>query len=128
EQLFFGAHIYNLNRAKLADYQNERIPTIMKAGLSYRPLKRLLVNIEVEKDLVFPVLYKAGIEYGLFDFLYLRTGINVDPLAGYFGAGINHKNFYFDYAFSRHQILGFTHHFSLSYRFKKSNKTHLPIQ
>jgi hypothetical protein len=122
KHIFFGAHIYNLNRAKLADNQDERIPTIMKAGLSYRPNSKLIVNIEVEKDLIFPTLYKAGLEYGLLNFLKLRTGINMEPIAGYFGIGFNHKGFFFDYALSRHIILGFTHHFSLSYSIKKESK------
>lgn len=123
EKIYFGAHIYNLNRAKLADFQNERVPTIMKAGLSYRPMQKLMVNIEVEKDLIFPAIYKAGVEYGLFEFLRLRTGINAEPVAGFFGVGMNYKGFYLDYALSRNAILGFTHHFSLSYRLvKKDNK------
>ncbi|MFK7954400.1 MAG: hypothetical protein AB8B73_16225, partial [Ekhidna sp.] len=37
EQFAFGAHIFNLNQAKLSKETNERVPTIMKGGFSYRP-------------------------------------------------------------------------------------------
>jgi hypothetical protein len=36
-RLTFGVYLYNLNQAKLAEYQNERVPTVLKAGLAYRP-------------------------------------------------------------------------------------------
>jgi hypothetical protein len=36
KQLFIGAHIFNPNRAKIADYNNERASTIMKLGLRYQ--------------------------------------------------------------------------------------------
>src|SRR6476661_7605251 len=36
-RLTFGAALYNLNQARLASYQDERVPTVLKAGLAFRP-------------------------------------------------------------------------------------------
>lgn len=63
--LYFGAYAYNLNQAKLASYEDERLPTIMKAGLSYHPSPRLLLAVETEKSIDFDADFKAGVEYTL---------------------------------------------------------------
>lgn len=121
-QLSFGAHIYNFNQAKLAEYQDERIPTIMKAGLSYKPFTKLMLNLETEKDIDFPAMVKAGVEYEIIKNLYLRTGITSKPFTGHFGIGFGRKNFQFDYALRTHASLGISHHLSLAYQFKKKEK------
>lgn len=121
-KLFFGAHIYNFNQARLAEYQDERIPTVMKAGLSYRPTKQLMINVEAEKDIDFPASFKAGMEYEIVKSLQLRTGMSTKPFAHYFGMGFSPKNFQFDYALSTHPQLGISHHLSLAYCFAKKEK------
>lgn len=123
-QLVFGAHIYNLNQAKIADYKDERIPTIMKAGLSYKPIKQLLLNIEVEKDIVQKIKYKVGIEYIVLEKIRFRTGINIQPQVIFFGTGYSSKTFIIDYALTWHQQLGLSHSISLVYQFLR--KTKLP--
>lgn len=77
--LKFGAFIYNINQAKIASYRDERIPTIMKAGLSYNPMQKLFLNVEMEKDVELSPRFKAGVEYAIIDKLFLRTGFNVNP-------------------------------------------------
>ncbi|MES2733234.1 MAG: hypothetical protein V4714_15915 [Bacteroidota bacterium] len=121
-ELSFGLHAYNLNQAKLAEYQDERLPTLLKAGLSYKPSKQLMVNAEVEKDIDFPAVFKAGLEYEIVKKVYLRTGISTKPFTNHFGVGILAKNLHFDYALTTHPQLGFSHHFSLAYQFKKKEK------
>jgi hypothetical protein len=118
-QLFFGAHIYNLNQAKIKSYQKEYVPTIMKAGLSYRPHTKLMVNIETEKDMNFHATFKAGLEYKIIENFSLRTGFSTYPFAGSFGLGINKKNFFIDYSCSSHTLLGFINQVSLYFKFNK---------
>src|SRR5688500_9814606 len=72
--LVFGAHVYNLNQAKLAEFEDERVPTVMKAGISYRPGKKVMLNVETEKDLELDADFKAGLEYQMNEKLALRTG------------------------------------------------------
>lgn len=124
KHLVFGAHIYNLNQAKIAEYKDERIPTIMKAGLSYKPIKQLMLNIEVEKDIIQKIRYKLGIEYVVIEKIKFRTGINIQPQVVFFGTGYNSKTFFIDYALTWHQQLGFSHSISLVFQFLK--KTKLP--
>lgn len=118
-QLFFGAHVYNLNQAKLADYQDERIPTVMKAGVSYKAFSKLLLALETEKDVDFPAIVKAGIEYEIIKNLHLRTGISSKPFINYFGVGFSPKRLQFDYAVRSHPVLGLSHHLSLALRLEK---------
>lgn len=118
-QLVFGAHVYNINQARLADYQDERIPTVMKVGISYKAFNKLLLAIETEKDVDFPAVVKAGIEYEIIKNLHLRTGISSKPFVNYFGIGFSPKRLQFDYAVRSHPVLGLSHHLSLALRLEK---------
>lgn len=120
-QLSFGAHIYNFNQAKLAPYQDERIPTVMKAGISYKPFQKLLLAIETEKDVDFKASIKTGLEYEIVKNLHLRTGISTNPSVNYFGIGFKPKRLQFDYALRTHPNLGLSHHVSLAFRFEKKS-------
>lgn len=113
--LFFGAHIYNITRSAISKASLDYLPTLLKAGISYRPSDKLMVNIESEKELLSPARFKAGIAYGFEDEFWVRTGINSQPNNLYFGIGFKPRRFQIDYAMSRNYLLGFTHHFSLNY-------------
>jgi len=121
-QVHFGASISNLNQAKLANYQNENLPTWMRAGVSYRPIKQVMVNIETEKGIGYDPTFRVGVEYRPIEKLAFRTGINRQPYQGYAGVGFNHKQFCLDYAISHHPQLGISNYISLSYRFGKRDK------
>lgn len=118
DNLTIGAHIFNPTRAKIADYDDERIPTIMKFGLHYTFSEKVFVNVETEKDIDFKPVFKAGLEYRAIKELYLRTGISTNPTLNSFGFGINLKQLAFDFAVSIHQVLGLTPQLSLTYNFK----------
>lgn len=119
EKLFMGMHIYNFNQAKLNGFQDERIPTTMRAGFSYRPVDKLMVNIETEKNIDFPATFRVGVSYELFaEKVFVRTGISTQPFVNYYGLSLKHKNFHFDYALSTHNRLGTSHQLSLSYHLK----------
>lgn len=116
ENLWFGAYIINLNQAKLADFEDERSPTIMRAGLSYRPFTALMINAEVEKDIELPASARVGVEYVPVQKFCLRTGVSTKSFMGYFGAGFDSGRLKVDYAASTHQDLGLSHSLSVSYR------------
>lgn len=118
-QFLFGAHIFNLNQATLISETGERLPTVMKSGISYRPTEELMLNAEVEKDLDFDEIFKAGVEYRIVENVFVRTGISTQPFTGAFGAGFHPKMLKFDYAYTNDAQLGNTHEFSLAYTFKK---------
>lgn len=118
DNLSIGAHIFNPTRTKIAIYDDERIPTIMRFGVDYTFSEKVFVSIETEKDIDFKPVFKAGLEYRAIEELYLRTGISTNPTLNTFGFGLNLKQFTFDFAVSIHQVLGFAPQLSLTYIFK----------
>lgn len=121
-QLTFGAHVYNFSRAKLASYQDERVPTLMKAGLQYKPFNKLILAVEAQKDIDFAAQVKVGVEYQIVKYFLLRTGVSSRPYINYFGFGFRPKHFQFDYAFCTHTYMGLSHHLSIGFFFNKSKK------
>ncbi len=119
QNLFLAGHVYNLNQAKLTTERGEDqdIPTVLKAGLSYQPVEALTIGIETEKDVDLPASFKAGVEYQVVKNVFLRTGVQTEPFINHFGLGFSPKRFSFDYALSTMSELGLSHHFSLGYRF-----------
>lgn len=122
DELYIGAHIVNINQVKLAEFEDERVPTLIALGVSYRPSQRVMFNIELEKDIDFDPVFKSGIEYKVVEKLALRTGINTKPSRQYFGLGFSPNNIplILDYTLSNHQLLGLAHQIGLAYRIKKS--------
>jgi opacity protein-like surface antigen len=116
-ELFFGAHVYNVNRAKYGKNSDDRLPTTVKAGLSYRPSSKVMVNLEAEKDILLDPLLKMGLEYNLLERVWARVGMNTNPGKFFFGIGFRPKRFHIDYAMTQHPSLGNTHHFSFNYLF-----------
>jgi len=115
KELTIGVHVYNPTRSKLAEYNNERIPTIMKLGLDYKFSEKVFVAVETEKDIEYDALIKAGIEYHIIDVLYLRGGVSSNPSLTSFGFGLLLKDFKLDIASSYHQTLGLTPSISIVY-------------
>ena len=117
EDLTAGVHIFNPTQARLAEYDDERIPTILKFGLSYTFSKKVQAALETEKDIDQDAVFKGGIEYRPVDAIYIRAGISTNPVMNSFGAGFVVKNLQIDIAASMHQSLGYTPHMSLTYTF-----------
>lgn len=127
--LKFGACVYNINQARLSGYDDERIPTIMKAGAQYNPHKGLYVMGEIEKDVEQRERYKVGLEYAIIESVQLRSGINLNPQVLFFGIGAQNQVLSLDYATSFQMPLGFVHAMSVQYKMpKKKSKTPADLQ
>ena len=74
--------------------------------------------LETEKSLTQKLRIKSGIEYEIQKGLFLRTGIITHPVQNTFGLGFNISRINADVAFSHHETLGFTPHFSMQVRLK----------
>ena len=116
--LVFGASIFNINQAKLSYYPDERLPTVMRAGLSYQPIKQVLVITEAEKYVEYPVNFKVALEYKLIEKLTLRTGVATAMEQFSFGTGFQAKQLQFDYGFGRQSVLGNLHQLAISFKWK----------
>ena len=118
-KLSFGAYISNFTLSKLNNSEKTMLPVIMKAGLSYKPVKKLSLNLDLFKEVDYKPVVKAGIEYIIVEKFYLRTGLNANPFKSFFGAGLHLSRFRIDYAVSSHQFLGTSHQASISYTYQK---------
>lgn len=125
-KLNFGAYAYNINQAKLTAFEDERLATIMKAGLSYKPYQRLLLAVETEKTIDHDATFKAGVEYLLLkEKLALRTGFNTLTSKATFGLGFQARQLQVGYAFGSTTRLGSSHHLSVSYQFAALNQAYI---
>ena len=119
ERLTFGAYLYNLNQAKLADYQDERVPTVLRAGLAYRPSKQVLLLAETEKDIEHDAGLKAGLEYLPLPTVAIRAGYASLSRQTTGGVGVRAGHFQFDYAAGWHSVLGLSQFLSVSLQWER---------
>ena len=114
QRLTFGASLYNLGQTKLVSYQDERVPTVLKAGLAYRPSAGVLLLVETEKDVERDANFKAGLEYRPVPVLVARLGLASLTAQASAGIGVLAGVLQIDYAASFQQALGFSQHLSVS--------------
>jgi hypothetical protein len=119
EHLTFGVYLYNLNQAKLADYQDERVPTVLRAGLAYRAGKQVLVVVESEKDIEHDAGFKAGLEYLPTPAVALRAGYASLSQQTTGGVGVKAGDFQLDYAAGWHSVLGLSQFLSVNWQWDR---------
>jgi hypothetical protein len=120
DNFMLAVHLFNPTRSKLNEYNDERIPTVIRLGLSYEFSSKIMATMEAEKDLLNKPVFKAGLEYKTNDLIHLRVGVGTNPTIASFGFGINLDNLQIDVAASYHQTLGFSPELSLNYNFGKA--------
>lgn len=116
QRLTLGVHLYNLTQARLANYQDERVPTVLRAGLAYRPGQQVLLLAEAEKDVEHDAGLKAGVEYRPAPAVAVRLGYASLSQQATGGVGLRAGDFQFDYAAGWHSALGLSQYFSLSWQ------------
>lgn len=117
--LVLGVHVFNPLHVKVSKFGPDRVPVIIRGGLSYSFTDKALIAVETEKDLNRPARFKAGVEYHVVKPVFLRMGIGTNPFDYSFGLGLEFGNLSADLSANRHQVLGFTPQLSLVYSFKK---------
>jgi hypothetical protein len=115
DRINVGFHIVNPTRSKLLEEQ--RIPTLLNIGVAYQISEMVLVTSGVEKSIDDPFSFKAGVEFMPIKNLAFRTGMASNPSLISFGVGYQVASLQIDMAFTRHEILGYTPHFSIAYLF-----------
>ncbi len=124
DALWIGAHIYNPNRSGFgttgdaAVLVDERVPTVVRAGMTYTFSKKLLMTLEAEKDIDQSERFRVGMEYQPNKVLYLRTGISSKPTGSHFGVGFHLEKIDIDLAVAVRSMLGPTTMLNLNYRFQ----------
>lgn len=116
ENLAIGFHVVNPTRSKIIE--DQRIPTVFNLGLAYQLSDMVLIAPGVESNLGANTSFKLGIEFIPIKGLSFRAGMASEPSLFSLGVGYQISSLQMDIAFTRHEILGYTPHFSVSYRFK----------
>lgn len=114
----FGVHLFNPTRSTIAAPDTDTIPTTFRAGMSVQPMEKLTVFTQGEARIDQPSRFMAGLEYQLIQALDLRGGLVTNPFMTSFGLGYEINRISADIAFTRHEILGFTPHFSFQVKLK----------
>ena len=123
KHLSWGAHVWNFNLAKLNTTHKVELPVVMRTGICYQPTSKLLGNVEVSKHINYQTSLHVGLEYKIIEWLVLRTGVSTKPFIACFGAGIQSKKMKLDYAFTSHNLLGFSHQLSVAIVFHTKEKS-----
>lgn len=116
-----AAMIINPNRAKISDFNDERLPTLIKLGFGYKFSEKVQFLSEVEKDIEFEANAKFGVEYLATEKFFVRIGYGTQPSVSSFGFGLKLKEFTIDASSNFHSTIGFTPQISISFTPRKSN-------
>jgi hypothetical protein len=119
EDLFVAGHVFNPIQVSLADYNEEKIPSIFKLGLAYKYSEKLFTSFEIEKNINHNPVFHAGMEYQIIEQLYIRTGIATNPGRYSLGFGLKLNKFRLDIASTYHQTLGLTPLAAIIYQFSE---------
>jgi len=111
-----GASAANMNSPS-PGRSGEGIARTVTAGLAVGGGSPFTVAFDMAVDPRFPLELRLGGECVLAGCLAVRAGVTSDPSALCAGVGLTVAPFEVDYAFSRHQELGFTHAFGLQIHF-----------
>ena len=126
KQISIGAYIVNLNQPKLSSIDDERAPTRLVAGISFKASEECIIISEVEKELDYDATIKAGIEYAIHKKIFVRTGFNLQPSSAFFGLGFKAKKIKFDYALQYNDALNAAHQASAIYSIEKKKPNNDP--
>ncbi|MGC3948640.1 MAG: hypothetical protein QM762_29760 [Chryseolinea sp.] len=118
-----GAHIANINQPWLSKQFDERLPTILTAGLLFTLEQQVIVTTEVEKRINDVATGRVGLEFIIHKKFTGRLGFQINPQALCGGFGFRMKGFKVDYSIVYVQSLGMRHQVSLCFapRFSSTN-------
>lgn len=121
DNLSFGAHLYNPLNVQLAEYANERVPSIIRLGMQYDVSEQLICIVEAQKDIDHDLDLKFALEYHPTEIFYFRGGASTGPITSSFGFGAQMKSFQFDLSASWHYNLGISPQVGLTYQFNNKD-------
>lgn len=116
EDYSLGFYAENITRTTIASESNQ-LPTVLWIGAYANFLDELSFTAALRKELGFNPSLRLGAEYNLLEFLQIRFGVSNEPSTYSTGFGIQYQFIRFDYAFTSHPDLGFTHQFGVIFHF-----------
>ncbi|MFO8055241.1 MAG: hypothetical protein R6U19_08800 [Bacteroidales bacterium] len=117
QQVWLGFSVFNPWTVGLSEYDADNVPAVMRLGLSYEAGDDFLIVLESEQNLRHKLRFKSGLEYQINEKFLARGGINTNPTAYSFGAGLEFQGIVFDITAVYHLVLGYSPHGSFLYEF-----------
>ncbi|MCC5906259.1 MAG: hypothetical protein JJU13_08640 [Balneolaceae bacterium] len=114
--LWFGARATNINQPVYGD-TDEELPRELAAGISYLLTSDALVTTEFVKDVMFPVSFRAGLQFEIISSLFARAGITTEPETYSFGFGYLAYAWEVNFGLQQHNPLGLSPALDLAIRF-----------
>ena len=118
KSLCLGAYVFNPVGVKIKSLNKDKIPIIMRLGLSYYINEEFLVTSEIEENFEYDFSYRFGLEYELYEKLFIRSGFQLNPELFTFGLGYHYERFIFDICAQMNQILGASLNCSFIFKIK----------
>jgi hypothetical protein len=115
-----GMSVFNLGRARLSTYGDDRLTTVLRLGSAYIISEKLTAAFEVEKNVDYPASFKLGMDYNAANNFFIRAGARINPLLFSFGFGYKVKNWAIDAGTEWHTFLGWLPTLGVSYKFAKN--------
>ncbi|MBQ8223371.1 MAG: transporter [Bacteroidales bacterium] len=118
ESLCLGAYMFNPINVKLRTLNNEKIPIIMRIGLSYFINDDFMLTAEIEEDFENNFSYRFGLEYEIYKRIFVRSGFQLRPEIFTFGFGYDYNWFTIDISAQMSKDLGSSLSCSFIYKIK----------
>ena len=119
DQLDFGLVLNNPIKQKLNASDKESLSSSLVIGLAYHPSEKMLLALQLQKDLKYPLYLSLGVEYQIHKILFARFGVAINPMLLSGGLGLRLKSFDLDLSSSWDLNLGFSPQLSIQYAFGK---------
>lgn len=121
DQWKMGMSVFNIGRSKFWRGSEERVSTLLRIGTVYEFSELVRGTLEAEKNVNTLFRIKSGVEYNPIKKLFFRIGIATQPMEYTFGFGYRFSHFQLDLGSAFHQQLGWSPHFSFTYKFDSIN-------
>lgn len=119
DQLLVGIHALNPYKTSIQTISGEySYPSRFNLGTSLKLSESFGFVMELQKDLLYPLNIKTGLEFDLMKKLFIRTGISAKPYQLSAGIGLVMKKMNIDMAVAYNQYLGNSPSVSFQYQFR----------
>lgn len=115
QTLAVGLNIWNPAPAKIISYQDERLPTILRASAKKDISKNVILITEVSQQLNKPLSLRGGVEYVPTKNVELQLGVRTNPMVYSFGLGVIYQGVKLHIGFGVYEVLGASPDVSLEY-------------
>lgn len=115
EHLTIAGHLENANRARLASFNDERMPSVLRLGAHYAFSDKVKLIAQAQQVTEQKINVTGALEYDIAKSIVVRAAAGANPSLTSFGFGWKNEFLRADVAAAYHNTLGFTPQISLTY-------------